>query len=183
MRLKYNLHPGGDGSNGGSKEGSHSTVQRAKSVELLPGLEAEDILPGITGTTVWKNIVEQMWVSKGGNDDQPKEASLDQQRSAHEHMNQTQSHMQNGMLSHDMQHRGDSTVPAPIFKKMSIVSMGSPDIAASKFLPRTMPGQSPYTYQAMPIPAEMPRARAIGLNPDSDDTLCGFLTCRAADIS
>jgi hypothetical protein len=205
---KSQTQPRGDGSNGGTSKGSSSTSQRAKSIELLPGLEAEDIIPGITETNVWKNVLEHMLVSKSGNQDQLEEVSVALERSAKKQMYQQHRRMQGRTPSQpDMQYHEEATFAAkevePKFKKMSFVSTESENRAAGPRL-RSSAEQPMYQYRSTsmsPFPAdplseyhpdghsdpdtilaEEPRNRNMGLDPNSDDTLWGFLTCRATDI-
>lgn len=190
----------GDDSRGGS-----SANQRSRSMELLPGLEAEDILPGITETNVWRNVMKHMLSSKTGNEEEMEEASVALQRSIKpQEYGQQQRRMQGRFLGQVPQSSEDPTVSAmdvaPKFQTMSIVSK-APTGGPTPPPPRTAKShQQPlFQYRSMPMPplrmAEPPvesdpdldtiladpTMRDIGLNPDSDDTLWGFLTCRATD--
>ena len=166
-------------SDGNSSKGSSSKNQR--SVELLPGLEADDIVPGITETSVWKNVLEHMLVAKTGNEEELEEASVALKRTARPLKQQQMYHRR--MPSHDIQYKDDATFPA-----LEV----APKINSIKIAPSAYAGQSvgyeprmAYNPTQQRDPDEivaddepMPRGRR---NAESDDSLWGFLTCRATD--
>ncbi|KAG7338217.1 hypothetical protein IV203_002622 [Nitzschia inconspicua] len=193
-----------NGGKNGNRNGSWSTSRRARSIELLPGLEAEDILPGITETDVWKNVLEHMFVSKNHTSDEMEEVSAPFQRSSanQRQIYQDPSATHERKPSYGNQHLQDATVSAnqmePKYKDMPIGGMGDVDRSVEK-------QEQLYQYRSTPVStvsdgarlephedirsgsdmilAEEPRrSRNGGLNPNSDDTLWGFLTCRATDF-
>jgi hypothetical protein len=162
---------------GGSSNGSGGRNQR--SVELLPGLEADDILPGITETNVWKNVLEHLLVSKTGDEKELEEVSVALQRTAVSlKQNQDQTYHRR-LSSHD---RENATVPTvELEPKISPLTFSGFQQSHSP-VPESRtgdPARGDFRSDSDEIIAEDPPQphRVV----ESDDTLWGFLTCRATD--
>ncbi|KAL3905923.1 MAG: hypothetical protein SGILL_009481, partial [Bacillariaceae sp.] len=132
-RRRVSASDGNSSKESGSKR---SGSKNQHSVELLPGLEADDIVPGITETTMWKNVLEHMLVAKtNGDEEDLKELPKKHQQLQNQHRR---------MPSGEMQYHDEATVPA---------TEGVPKINSLKILPPLYSGRSA-GYQPSPMAME-----------------------------